>query len=56
MIESNPKQKGIGKSKTGKPKVKQSVYTRSKSKRSSKGEAQQNPLSYIGSEYIGYQL
>lgn len=51
---TSPRQKGISKSLKGKPKVKNSIYARSRSKRESKGEQNQHPLTYPGS--IGYQL
>jgi len=54
MIQESPKQRGIGKSKSGKPKVKQAVYARSRSKRATKGEGEMAPLTY--SQHIGYQL
>ena len=57
MLQSestSPRQKGISKSVKGKPKVKNTVYARSRSKRATKGEENQHPLTYPGS--IGYQL
>ena len=54
MEQSNPKQTGISKSLKGKPKVKNTVYARSRSKRASKGEQNQHPLTYPSQ--ISYQL
>jgi hypothetical protein len=54
MIQESPRQKGIGKTKAGKPKVKQNVYARSRSKRATKGEGEMAPLTYP--EHIGYEL
>lgn len=48
------RQKGVSKSAKGKPKIKNPVYARSRSKRATKGEETQHPLTYPGS--IGYQL
>ena len=45
------KQKGVSKSKQGKPKVKNSVYARSRSKRATKGEETQHPLTYPATSY-----
>ena len=54
MEQTNPKQKGISKSLKGKPKVKNAIYARSRSKREAKGERNQHPLTYPTS--IGYTL
>ena len=54
MEMTTPKQKGISKSIKGKPKVRNTVYARSRSKRATKGEATQHPLTYPNQ--IGYQL
>jgi hypothetical protein len=54
MNQESPKQKGIGKTRKGKPSVKQAVYARSRSKRATAGEGKMSPLTYPQS--IGYQL
>ena len=54
MEMTAPKQKGISKSIKGKPKVKNPVYARSRSKRATKGEGKMSPLTYPSQ--IGYQL
>jgi len=46
MLEKPPRQRGTIKTKAGKKSAKQSVYARSRSKRSSKGEEQHSPLTY----------
>jgi len=46
MIQQNPKQKGLKKTKVGRKLFGKVAFTKSKSKRSTKGEPMANPLSY----------